>query len=241
MSEPVADGRPLGSTPVSTRSAITANEGRHSSPIDPTGSSSTSFSPTVYRAHSPLAASRIPEPASTVPSSGKTYRHTRATTPAAISPSPAACVPRGAPRPPAITSAATNSGTIPGTIEPTNAAEVREPPYIAARKNGTPAPQAILSAVAGRTAASARRRRHSAGARTTSGTPKRSSAASAGRREEALRARALSAKAAQISTVTARASRPCACGESPLPPAGRARTGAGAGTVFVATKVVPPA
>src|SRR3954453_23757518 len=97
-------------------------------------------------------------------------------------------------------SAETNSGTIPGISEPTNAAEVREPPYIAARKKGTPAPQMIFAAVAGRTATMFRRLRQSAGAKATTGTPKRSSAASAGNRDEVLRARALSAKAAQIAT-----------------------------------------
>lgn len=130
---------------------------------------------------------------------------------------------------------------MPGTIEPTNAAEVREPPYIAARKNGTPAPQAILSAAAGRTAAIRRRRRHSAGARTSSGTPKRSRAASAGSREEALRARALSANAAQISTVTTSARVPFACGESLGRTAAPAGGGAVAGPAFVVTKGVPPA
>lgn len=139
--------------------------------------------------------------------------------------------------------AETNSGTMPGTMEPTKAAEVRAPPCIAARKNGTPAPQMIFTAGPGRTAAMARRRRHRAGRRTTRGTPKRSSAASAGSSEEPLRARALSAKAAQIDTVTNSASMPSACGESPRRPGCPARGPAASGgrvarVVFVATKEV---
>lgn len=62
----------MGSTPVATRRTITVNEGRHSSPIEPTGSRSTSFSPTVYSAHSPLATSSTPAPASTPVSGGAT-------------------------------------------------------------------------------------------------------------------------------------------------------------------------
>ncbi|MFD2121244.1 hypothetical protein ACFSNO_18960 [Streptomyces cirratus] len=62
----------MGSTPVSTSSAISANDGTHSSPIDPTGSRATSLSPTVYSAHSPLASSSTPAPASTPVSTGTT-------------------------------------------------------------------------------------------------------------------------------------------------------------------------
>ncbi|MCP9975948.1 hypothetical protein [Streptomyces somaliensis] len=187
----------------------------------------------MYSAHSPLATSSVPEPSSTPPSNGTTYRQTSATTPAPISASPAACVPRGTPSPRAAISADTNSGTMPGTIAPTNDAEVSDPPNIAARKNGTPAPHTIFAAGPGRTAASARRRRHSAGARTTSGTPKRSSAASAGSSVDALSARALSAKAAQISTVSSSAAVPAAPGDGPR--GSTPRPAAGAPTVFVAT------